>query len=74
MSKMGVREGEGEGASALGTNLILHHGVTDILNNPVELIHILCAVYESRDPISLCQRLEFFEDTVQFTIENRTSD
>jgi len=55
-------------------NLIFHHGVTDIVGQPVKLAHILCAVQEPCDPASLFQWDEVLKDSIQFPIESRTSD
>ena len=50
----------------LKTNLIIHHGVANILNHAAKLIHILGAVQESRDLASLRQRSEVSENSIQF--------
>ena len=39
--------------SVLKTNLIINHGITDVLDQTAELIHILGAVQEPRDLASL---------------------
>ena len=54
------------GASTLGTNLIIHHGITDILNQASELVYILSAVQESCDLASLFQWGEGLKDIIQF--------
>ena len=43
------------GASALRTNLIIHHGFTDILSQITKLIHIVGTIQEPRDLTSLFQ-------------------
>ena len=54
------------GAFTLRTNLIIHHGITDILNQATESVHILSAVQELCDPASLFQWDEGLEDIIQF--------
>ena len=54
------------GISTLRTNLIIHHGITDILNQATELVHILSAVQELCDPASLLQWDEGLKDIIQF--------
>ena len=49
----------------LRTNLIIHHGVMDVLNQATELIHILSAVQEPRDPAPLFQRDKVSMDIIQ---------
>jgi len=51
------------------TNLVLYHGITDVLNHPAELIHILGALQELYNLALLCQWHEVFEDVVEFAIE-----
>jgi len=43
------------GTSIQGTNLIVHHGITDILCQACKPIHILHAILESRDLSPFCQ-------------------
>jgi len=62
------------GASTLRTNLIIHHGVADILDQAAKLIHILGAFQEPCDIASLCQRGEVSENIFQFPNKSRTSD
>ena len=57
------------GARALTTNLVLHHGITNIFDNAAELFHILSAVEESCDLPSLCQRQKVIEDDIQFAVK-----
>jgi len=61
------------GARNSRTNLIIHHGVTDIFDQAAKFSHILGAVEEPRDFASLCQRDEILEDIIQFP-KNWTSD
>ena len=58
----------------MGTNLIVHHGITDILSHPSELIYVLGAVQEPRDLASLLQRNEVSENAIQFPNKPYTSD
>ena len=60
-------------ANALSTNLILHHGVTDIFNHAAKLLHILCVVEEPCDLASLCQRHEVLKNIIQLAIKKRIS-
>jgi hypothetical protein len=50
----------------LRTNLIIHHGIADILHQAVKLIHILGAVEKPRDPASLFQWGEVSNDVIKF--------
>ena len=52
--------------STLSTNLVIHHGITDILSQATEFIHILSAVQEPCDPASLFQWGEVLKDLLQF--------
>ena len=54
-------------------NLVIHHGVADILGQTAELVHILGGVQEPCDLASLCQRDEVLKDIIQFP-DNYTSD
>jgi hypothetical protein len=56
------------------TNLIIHHGVADILNHAAKPVHVLGAIQEPRDFASLCQWDEVLEDAVQFPNKSYTSD
>jgi len=56
------------------TNLIFHHGVTDIVDQAVKLAHILCAVQEPCDLASLFQWDEVLKDIIQFPIKSHVSD
>ena len=62
------------GAGTLGTNLVIHHGVTDILDQVAKLIHILGAVQELCDLASLCKWGEGLDNTIQFPGNACTSD
>ena len=48
------------------TNLIIHHGIMDILNKASKLAYILSAVQESCDLASLYQWGEGLKDIIQF--------
>jgi hypothetical protein len=52
------------GASTLSTNLIIYHGIADILSQAAKRIHILGAVQKPRDLASLCQWDEVLENIV----------
>jgi len=56
------------------TNLILHHGVTDIIDHATKLAQILYTVQEPRDFASLFQWDEILKDTIQFAIKPCASD
>jgi len=60
----------GVGTSASGTNLIFHHGIADILNHAVELVHIFGAVQEPCDLASLSQRDQLLKNIVQLPIKS----
>jgi len=62
------------GASTMKTNLIIHHGVADILDQAAKLIHILGAVQERRDPALLCQWGKVSKNVIQFSNESYKSD
>ena len=51
---------------ALRADLIIHHGITDILGHAAELIYILGAVQEPSDLASLPQRDQVSENIIQF--------
>ena len=53
------------GAKTSRTNLIVHHGVTDILGQAAKLIDVLGAIQEPRDLASLCQWDEFSENLIE---------
>ena len=50
----------------LKTNLILHHGISDILNKATEFFHILSIFQELCDCALLCQWGKGLEDMIQF--------
>jgi len=54
------------GARTLRTNLIIHHGVADILDQATKLIHIIGAFQEPCDLASLFQWGEVSENIIQF--------
>jgi hypothetical protein len=54
------------GATTQRTNLIVHHGIADILNHSAKPIHILGAVQEPCDLASLRQWGEVSENAIQF--------
>ena len=54
------------------TNLIIHHGIADILGHPGELIYVLSAVQEPCDLASLLQRNEVSENIIQFPSKLRS--
>ena len=56
----------GAGVSVLRTNLIVHHGVADILSQATKLIHIISAVKEPCNLASLFQWDELSENIIQF--------
>jgi hypothetical protein len=62
------------GAGAPRTNLIIHHGVADILDHPAKPIHILGAVQEPCDLASLCERGEVSESIIECSSKSRASD
>ena len=64
----------GTGASALRTNLIVHHGVANILRQVSKRIHIIGAIQEPRDLASLFKWDEVLENIIQFTNKSHTSD
>ena len=53
-------------AGTLGTNLIIHHGIVDILNQASKLVYILSAVQELGNFASLFQWGEGSKDIIQF--------
>ena len=48
------------------TNLIIHHGIADILGHPGELIYVIGAIQELCNLASLLQRDQVSENIVQF--------
>ena len=54
---------------ALGTNLVIHHGVTNVVGQARQYIRILDVVEETRDFASLRQRLQIDESLVQFSTD-----
>ena len=64
MSDADVRQGKSENAED-EANLILHHGVADILDHVTKLFRIICNLQGPRDCTSLCQRSEIFENIFQ---------
>ena len=62
------------GADTLGTNLIIHHGIADILNEASKLSHVFGAFQELNDFAWLFQWDEVLENTIQFPSKPCTSD
>jgi len=62
------------GSGTARTNLIFHHGVTDVVDQAAKFIQIPCAVQESCDFASLPQRDEVLKNIIQFPVESYTSD
>jgi len=62
------------GARNLRTNLIINHGVTDILDQVVKFIHVLDAVQGPCDFALLFQWSEILKNIIQFPSRLRTSD
>jgi len=60
------------GANTMKANLIVHHGVADILNQAAKRIHILGALQETSDLASLCHRGEVLKDFIQFSSKSYT--
>ena len=57
---------------ALRVDLIIHHGITDILGHAGELIYILGAVQEPSDLASLLQWDQVSENVIQFPSKLRS--
>ena len=62
------------GAKNLRTNLIIHHGVTDVLNQAANFIDIFSAVQEPCNLASAFQWDEVLKDIVKFPVEVCTLD
>ena len=62
------------GVNTLRTNLIVHHGITDIFRQAPKPGYILGAIQESRDLPPFCQRAEVSEDGLQFPSNFCTSN
>jgi len=60
-----------EEASARRTNLIIRNGVSDVLDQVTELVHIVGAVHEPRNLASLFQWDEMLENIIQFPTKPR---
>ena len=58
----------------LKTNLVIHHGITDIIGQAAKLVHVLGAVQEPRDLASLFQWDEIFKNFIQFPSGSHVSD
>ena len=56
----------GVGAGTLRTNLIIQHGIIDILGQTTKLVHIFSTVQEPCDLASLFQWDEILENIIQF--------
>ena len=50
----------------VGANLIIHHGIADVLDQAAELVHILGTIQEPRDLPSLFQWDELLKNLFQF--------
>ena len=50
----------------LGANLIVHHGIADVLDQAAELVHIPGAIEEPRKLPSLFQWQELLKNAFQF--------
>ena len=57
----------------MGTNLIVHHGVANIVSQASQCLGILDVVEETRDITTLCQWFQVPEDLVQCP-GNQTSE
>ena len=55
------------GAGTLKTNLIIHHGITDVFCQATKPIHILSAIQESHVLPTCCQQDQVTEDNLQFS-------
>ena len=55
-------------------NLIVHHGVADVLDQAAEIVHIPDAVQEPCDLASSFQWGEFLKNVIQFPSEWCTLD
>jgi len=60
-------------ASTPRTNLVVHHGVTDILDQAAKFVHVLGAVQEPCDFASLCKWVDILKNIVQFPSKLHTS-
>ena len=66
-----VRRGRpGENREA---NLIIHHGIADVLDQAAELVHIPGGVQEACDLASLFKRDELLKNIFQFPDRRQTS-
>ena len=63
----------GVGASTLWTNLIIRHGVADILGQIAKLIHVIGAIQEPRELASLFQWDKVSKYIIQFPSKFRVS-
>jgi len=61
-------------ASTLRTNLVVHHGVADILDQAAKFVYILGAVQEPCDFAPLCKWVDVLKNIVQFPSKLHTSD
>ena len=62
------------GTRTLGTNLIIHHGIADVLDQAAELIHIPGAFQEPCNLASSFQWDKVLKNIIQFPGELYTSD
>ena len=56
------------------TNLIVHHGIADVLSQAAELVRILGVVQDPRDPASVFQWGQVLKNTIQFPNKLPRSD
>ena len=63
-----------KGAGNPRTNLIIHHGVANVVDQTAKVIHVLGAVEEPRDLASPFQWNEVLKNTIQFPTRLWTSD
>lgn len=62
------------GASTSRTNLIIYHGVTNILGEAAELFHVFGTVQEPCDLASLFQWGKLLKNIIQFSSKSRALD
>jgi len=62
------------GESTMKANLIIHHGVADIVNQAAKFIHIFNALQETHKCALLCHRAEVLKNVIQFSRKLYMSD